>query len=109
MSDLNSTPVSKCLDKKSTIAGFEVADLFVIFLTMSVLNLTLGWTGQRLLLVWLPSIALACVIRFSKRGKPDGYLLHLLKFKIAQKYFSAFPDARGYQAPPSVKSNEVNA
>lgn len=103
---LTVTPVSKCLDKKTTIAGFEVPDLFVIFTTMSVLNLVLGWTEQRLLLVWLPTIALALAIRYGKRGKPDGYIAHWLKFKFSKKHLSAFPRPTNY-LPPNIGKGDL--
>jgi hypothetical protein len=90
--ELKSTSVSKCLDKKMMIMGFEIPDLLMIFLTISILNFMFGSTGMKLILVWLPSIALALTIRISKRGKPDNYLLHWLRFQMKPGIISAFAE-----------------
>jgi hypothetical protein len=90
--ELKFTSVSKCLDKKMMIMGFEIPDLLVIFLTISILNFMFGSTGMKFILVWLPSIALALTIRLSKRGKPDNYLLHWLRFQMKPGVISAFAE-----------------
>ena len=48
------TPVSKCLDKKTLLWGFEMADLIIVFMLLAILNFLFGQTDQKLLLVWLP-------------------------------------------------------
>jgi hypothetical protein len=35
---------------------------------------------------------LACVLWIGKRGKADGYLVHLLRFHLSPKHLSAFFD-----------------
>jgi hypothetical protein len=90
--ELRTTSVSKCLDKKMMIMGFEIPDLLVIFLSISILNFMFGSTNMKLVLVWLPSIALALTIRLSKRGKPDNYLLHWLHFQLKPGIISAFAE-----------------
>lgn len=95
---MNVIPLSKCLDKKLLIFGFEVADLLVIFMTLAVLNLLFGKTDQKLLLVWLPPILIAAVLKFGKKGKPENYLLHLLRFQFLPGRFCAF-------SAPSVQKN----
>lgn len=97
--DLKVTSVSKCLDKKMMIMGFEIPDLFFIFLTMSILNFLFGTTSLKFLFVWLPSISIALIIRFTKRGKPDNYLIHWLRFQIKPGNLLAFPDP-SYDIPP---------
>lgn len=101
--DLKITPVSKCLDKKMTIMGFEIPDLLIIFLTMSVLNFLFGTTNLKWLFVWLPSVSLAAIIRITKRGKPDNYLTHWFRFQIKPGVLSAFPFPTHDQIPPSLK------
>ncbi len=90
--ELKSTSVSKCLDKKMMIMGFEIPDLLVIFLTISILNFLFGSTGMKFILVWFPSIALVLTIRLTKRGKPDNYLLHWLRFQMKPGIISAFAE-----------------
>ncbi len=44
---IKTTHVSKCLDKKLLVMGYEVPDLLAIFLLLSVLNLTIGQFGVK--------------------------------------------------------------
>jgi len=36
----------------------------------------------------IPSIVLMCLY-FGKKGKPDGYLIHLLRYVMSHGYYSA--------------------
>ena len=91
---LRSIPVSRSLDKKLTFGGFEVLDLLGLMLVISVLNLLFGSTGMKLYFVWLPSLFLALVLRWGKRGKPDKHLIHLVKFYARPATVSAFQTAK---------------
>lgn len=100
---LESTPVSRCLDKKSQIFGYELIDLFAIFFSMAILNFLFGSTSMKLTLVWLPTLALAIALRVGKRGKPDNYLLHLGRFHLRPKSLSAFLySTKEYAKPPKL-------
>ena len=99
-------PVSRCLDKKLKMFGLEVADLFLILMTLSVLNLVFGQSGMTLLLVWCPSICLAVVLYFGKRGKPDNYLIHWLRFQLSPGTYSAFDEPTGWTSPPRLKKKD---
>lgn len=101
--DLRTTPVSKCLDKKMMIMGFEIPDLLAIFLTLSILNFSFGGTSLKIFFVWLPSIALAITLRLTKRGKPDNFLVHWLRFQIKPGVLSAFPPSTRWKRPPNIK------
>lgn len=85
--------VSMSLDKKLIILGFEVLDLLALCLVISVLNFIFGSTSLKIYLVWLPSILMATAIRIGKRGKPDNYILHWIRFQIRPGTISAFPDS----------------
>ncbi|MBI2712751.1 MAG: hypothetical protein HYX41_07865 [Bdellovibrio sp.] len=65
---LKSTSVAKCLDKRLLLFGFEVMDVLAIFLTLSTLNLIFGQTSFKIALVWLPTLILAAILHFGKRG-----------------------------------------
>ena len=43
---MRTVPVSKCLDKKLILFGYEVPDVLAIFLTLSILNFLFGQTGR---------------------------------------------------------------
>lgn len=76
---VRSVPVAKCLDQKLTVLGFEVPDLFAIFMLLSVLHLFLGDLGNQFVLVWAPTFLTAVVLWFGKRGKPDNTRLPKLE------------------------------
>ena len=98
--ELKVTEVSRCLDKKMMIMGFEIPDLLFIFLTMSILNFLFGTTNLKMLFVWLPSAAIALTIKLTKRGKPDNYLIHKIKFFVQPKYLRAFVDSHNFKEIP---------
>lgn len=89
---LRSEPVSKSLEKRFLILGFEVPDILAIFLLLSILNFLFGQTEFKFALVWLPVLIVAATLRIGKRGKPDNYLIHLAKFHARPRYFSAFKE-----------------
>jgi hypothetical protein len=101
--ELQSTPVSRCLDKKMIVLGFEVPDLLFIFLTLSILNFLFGMTSMKLVLVWLPTFALALTLRLGKRGKPDNFLVHWMRFQISPGHLSAFQESKDWELPPRLK------
>jgi hypothetical protein len=100
---MRAVDVSKSLDRKLKLFGYEVLDVLTIFLTLSVLNLLFGQSGMSLLLVWTPSVALAVVLRLGKRGKPEKYLLHWLRYQVKPGIYSAFPEPTDWQTPPSLR------
>jgi hypothetical protein len=105
--DLKVTSVSKCLDKKMMIMGFEIPDLLFIFLSMSILNFLFGTTSLKFFFVWIPSISLALTIRLTKRGKPENYLIHWLRFQIKPGNLVAFPDPSHDIAPPKIRERKM--
>ena len=89
---MRATSVSKCLDRKLVMFGFEVLDLLAVFLLLSVLNLVFGQM-PKWLFVWAPTVSLACILRWGKRGKPEKYLVHWIRFQIKPGVYSAFPES----------------
>lgn len=101
--EIKSTFVSKSLDKKLMIFGFEVPDLLALFLIISVLNFFFGATSLKIYLVWIPSIALALLMRLGKKGKPDNYLIHWLRYQMKPGVLSAFYESTNNTPPPKLK------
>jgi hypothetical protein len=95
--------VSKCLDKKLIMFGFEVMDILAIFLCLSILNFIFGNSSLKFVFVWLPSCLLALVLRYGKRGKPDKYLVHWLRYQIKPGRLSAFSEPSVLVLPPRIK------
>lgn len=105
--NLKTTSVAKCLDKRLLLFGFEVFDVLGIFLTLSVLNFVFGQTSFKIVFVWVPTALLAAVLHFGKKGKPDGFLIHWLRFQLKPGTFKAFPDASHWVSPPSIQTSEL--
>ena len=104
---MRTTAVSKCLDRKLILFGFEVLDLLAVFLVLSILNFLFGQAPMKWLLVWAPSVALAIVLRWGKRGKPEKYLIHWLRYQIKPGSYSAFREVPHLRAVPRLREKKV--
>ena len=82
--------MSQSLDRKRKILGYEIPDVFAIFITLSVLNYLFGGHPLKIYFAWLPTIVLAVAIRILKRGKADNYLLHKARSLFQPKHLCAF-------------------
>jgi hypothetical protein len=102
--ELRSINVSKCLDKRLILFGFEVYDLLAIFLTLSILNLVFGQlgTGMKILFVWAPTAIMALVLYYGKKGKPEMYLIHWVRYQIKPGTLSAFHEPSIVAPPPRI-------
>lgn len=87
---LEVSQVNRSLDRKTTILWLELIDIFIIVTSASVLNLFFGQTGFKTYLVYLPSIVLAISMILTKRGKPDNFLLHYLRYQLKPKHLTCF-------------------
>ena len=94
-------PVSQCLGKKLKFLGFEMLDLLAISLSLSILNLLFGQSDLKVLLVWTPPTILALTLYFGKKGKPDNYMLHWLRFQMRPGSYSAFSEPTNNPFPPN--------
>jgi hypothetical protein len=101
---LTVTKVPRALDNRLRLFGFELADLLLIFLYLSVSNLFFGSTRLKFLIVWCGTLFLACVLYFVKKGKPENYIQHLLQFKMNPAIYSAACNDCKYQ--PLLKTKE---
>lgn len=104
--NLKTTLVAKCLDKRLLFFGFEVLDVLFIFLTLSVLNLLFGQTSLKLIFVWLPTALLSIILYFGKKGKPDRYLIHWMRFQMKPGTYKAFPDSTHWVRPPTLRGKK---
>lgn len=103
---LNTSQVSKSLDRKLKIAGFEIPDLLAIFLLLTILNFVFGSSPYKIFFSWIPSIVAALVLRIGKRGKPDNFLLHLGKFWALPKYMTSFKSPKVNPQINRLKNNQ---
>lgn len=87
---LEVSQVNRSLDRKTTILWLELIDIFIIVMSASVLNLFFGQSGFKTYLVYLPTVALAITMILTKRGKPDNFLLHYLRYQLKPKHLTCF-------------------
>jgi hypothetical protein len=106
-SGLKSTPVSRCLENRLMMFGFDAVDILAILLLLSSLNLVFGRLS-RLFLVILPSLAFALLLRIGKRGKPEGYLFHWMRFQFRPGTYTAFDDPTRSESCPRTESNKIS-
>ena len=99
------TKVPRNLDNRLRLFGFELADLLIVFLYLSLSNLVFGATRLKVPVVWIGTLAIAGTLYFVKRGKPDGYLQHLIQFKLRPTAFVAGAPDVIYQ--PVIRNNGV--
>lgn len=88
---LKTSEVYRCLEKKTLVFGFEIIDLFVVFCVLALLNFVFRGLPYKFLLTWGPAMSLALFLRLGKAGKPENYLLHWARAKLAPLVFSCFP------------------
>ncbi len=86
---LQTSSVPRALEMKSKMFGYELPDLILIFMNLAITNLIFGASKYRYALVWGTTVSLAAFLFFTKRGKPDGYLQHLIQFWIKPSFLSA--------------------
>lgn len=79
---LKTSTVYRKLDAKFKIGGVEATDLLAVLLVGAVMNLIFGrFSIGPIFIFGIPGIIFAALY-FGKRGKPEGYLLHAMKFYI---------------------------
>jgi len=94
MEGIKISKVYKCLEKKTLIFGFEIFDVFLICILLSVLNLLFASSDWKFFYTWVPVMSVAFGLRAFKKGKPDNYLQHYLRFQFAPGIYSAFTKAK---------------
>ena len=87
MQELIQSKVPRALETKTKIAGFELADILIIFLYLATSNFIFGSTALKPIMVWAATAALAGGLYFLKRGKPDDYLRHSVQFLLSDTVF----------------------
>jgi len=87
---LELSKVSRSLDRKTLILWLEITDIFAVVTFATVLNLIFGGMGMKLYLVYLPTAVLTATLILAKRGQPDGFLVHFLRYHLQPKHLTCF-------------------
>jgi hypothetical protein len=104
---LLSSQVPRALENKTRLFGFELPDLLLIFLYLSVSNLFLGNVRCKSWLTWGGTVLIAGFLYFVKRGKPDQYLQHLGEYFRSPGVFSAGAADENHRPYISDLENEI--
>ena len=86
---LLSSSVPRSLDTKNKLFGFELSDLLLVFLYLSLSNLIFGSTKLKPLIVWGGTLTLGLALHFMKRKKPDQHIQHWGEFHRSPGTFSS--------------------
>lgn len=80
------------LERKLKIFGFEVFDLLILAMVLSGLNLFLKGIQLQTPIVWGGTLLFGGVLYFSKKNKPENFLLFKLRFWLrpASYFANAF-------------------
>ncbi len=77
---LLNSKVPRALETKTKLFGFELADVLIVFLYLSVSNFIFGGTKLKFLMVWMGTLVLGLALHFLKKGKPEDHLQHMGEF-----------------------------
>jgi len=100
--------VPRALEIKARLFGFELGDLLIIFLYLSLSNLIFGTTRLKFPLVWAGTVSIAAALYFTKRGKPEKHLEHLGEYWRAPGVLSAGKPDTQYQPYLDKRPSEEN-
>ena len=87
--NLNTSTVQRNLDAKLKIGNIEALDLLIALICGAVLNLFFSGTALEMPLVIGVPVLILAVFYFGKRGKPEKYLPHLLRYHLEPAFFAA--------------------
>ncbi|MBX9765893.1 MAG: hypothetical protein K2X47_01360 [Bdellovibrionales bacterium] len=88
--ELFRSTVHRGLDVRMKVAGMEALDLIAALILAAVMNL---FRLPTFLILGIPSTALI-ILYLGKRGKPDGFLIHLLRYYLTPGLYSAAQESR---------------
>lgn len=87
---LQVSKVSRSLERKLLIFWLEITDIFFLVILCSVLNLFFGGTSVKVYLVYLPTLICTISLILIKKGRPDGFILHFLRYHLGPKNMTCF-------------------
>ncbi len=81
--ELLTSSVPRTLETKSKIMGFELSDVLLLLLNLSIQNLIFGGTSMKIPMVFGTCLVLGMMLFFFKRGKPDNYIQHYFEHLLS--------------------------
>ena len=92
--DIETSSVYRNLEAKFKIAGMEACDLIFVLLWACLMDTILGHTELRTFAVFIFPFCVGLVLYLGKRGKPDQYLQHFIRYHCSPRYYSAGAQAQ---------------
>jgi len=86
---LEQSKVHRNLDGAIKVMGLEAPDLILVLMVAAVMNLFFGQTSLVLITVFGIPLLLLFTLYFGKKGKPENYLIHLVRYLVTPRFFSA--------------------
>lgn len=86
---MNTSTVQRNLDARLKIGNIEALDLLIALICGAVMNLFFSGTVLEMPLVIGVPVLILAVCYCGKRGKPEKYLPHLLRYHLEPAFFSA--------------------
>lgn len=102
--ELFTSKVPRSLETKTKLFGFEIGDLLLIFINLSILNLIFGGSRLRYPIVWGTTLILLAIIYFVKRGRPDNFIQHAIEHGMKTPIF--FANLSDQKAKPFITKPE---
>lgn len=99
--------VPRSLEAKTRLFGFELGDLLLVFLYLAFSNLIFGSTRLKFPIVWLGTFAIAGILFFAKKNKPENHLQHWGEFQRMPGIISAGKPDTEYQPYFEQKAGEI--
>lgn len=84
----------------------EAPDILGVLIFASVMNLFFGRTSLAFVFVIILPLILLVVLYVGKRGKPDGFLIHVVRFYLTTGYFSAGENQKDAE---TILTRKINA
>jgi len=105
---LKESTVHRKLDAKLKIGGMEAPDILGVLIFASIMNLFFGRSSLSFLFVIILPLIFLIILYFGKRGKPDGYLIHLVRYYLTAGYYSAGENQKDIETILSKRINGKN-
>lgn len=86
--------------------GFELSDVLILLLNLSMQNLIFGGTSMKIPMVFGSSLILGALLFFFKKGKPDNYIQHYSEHLLSPVVRSANAPDDSYMPPKKGGPNE---
>ena len=94
MEGLDATRIHRGLEGRVRILGIEFFDIVLVFFFASVMNLFFVDTWLHVWMVYALPGALGGVLVWGKRGKPDKWLFHFLRYHVTPGCYGAGSEGR---------------